>query len=24
MQRYDDLLIFVRVVERGSFVGAAR
>ena len=24
MQRYDDLLIFVRVVERGSFIGAAR
>lgn len=24
MPRYDDLLIFVRVVERGSFVGAAR
>ncbi len=24
MQRYDDLLIFVRVVERGSFVAAAR
>ncbi|GAC1336303.1 MAG: LysR family transcriptional regulator [Beijerinckiaceae bacterium] len=24
MQRYDDLLIFVRVVERGSFIAAAR
>ena len=24
MQKFDDLLVFVRVVESGSFIGAAR